>query len=275
MSCHAQNLTGMAVAAAKQIGIKADYKLEAEEALLTASKRAFVADDLFQLQGPGAGINGVDYILEHMRAAKLPSSIGTDSLIYYLLSSQTRDGSWPIGEARPPINDGIISLTARTIRALRTYTIPARQAEIDRSISRATHWLASANPVTNEDRTTQILGLIAAGRKVPSDRIQDLTKRQRATGGWGQTDNLPADAYATGEAIWALREAGLKASDPVIKKAVDFLIRTQQKDGTWHVVSRSVPFQPYFQSGFPYGHDQWISQAGTSIAAIALSRVVH
>jgi len=29
--------------------------------------------------------------------------------------------------------------------------------------------------------------------------------------------------------------------------------------------------QPYFDSGFPYEHDQWISAAGTAWASMALS----
>ena len=33
-----------------------------------------------------------------------------------------------------------------------------------------------------------------------------------------------------------------------------------------------MKIQPYFNSGFPYGHDQWISHAGTAWAAIGLSR---
>jgi hypothetical protein len=37
------------------------------------------------------------------------------------------------------------------------------------------------------------------------------------------------------------------------------------------VKSRSFPFQPYFESGFPYGSDQWISMAGSSWATIALT----
>jgi hypothetical protein len=37
------------------------------------------------------------------------------------------------------------------------------------------------------------------------------------------------------------------------------------------VVSRAVKFQPYFQSGFPHDHDQWISAAGTAWAAMALA----
>src|SRR5262252_4980672 len=43
-----------------------------------------------------------------------------------------------------------------------------------------------------------------------------------------------------------------------------FLVNSQHEDGSWYVRSRSVKFQPYFESGFPYGNDQWISTAGTS-----------
>jgi hypothetical protein len=54
-------------------------------------------------------------------------------------------------------------------------------------------------------------------------------------------------------------------------KAIDYLLRTQLGDGSWLVVSRSFPFQPYKESGFPHGKDQWISAAGTSWASMALS----
>jgi N-acyl-D-amino-acid deacylase len=57
----------------------------------------------------------------------------------------------------------------------------------------------------------------------------------------------------------------------VYRRGVDYLLSTQQKDGTWHVITRAFGFQPYFQSGFPYDHDQWISQAGTAMATIALT----
>ena len=50
-----------------------------------------------------------------------------------------------------------------------------------------------------------------------------------------------------------------------------FLTRTQQPDGSWYVKSRAMKIQPYFESGFPHGHDQWISQAGTAWAAMGLA----
>ena len=86
---------------------------------------------------------------------------------------------------------------------------------------------------------------------------------------------MGSDAYATGEALYALNTAGQMApSHPVYAKGVKYLLNTQAADGSWHVKSRSIWVQPYFESGFPYGHDQWISAAGTSWAAMALSVTV-
>jgi len=63
----------------------------------------------------------------------------------------------------------------------------------------------------------------------------------------------------------------LPVSDGAYQKGVKYLLSTQQEDGSWFVRSRSMTFQPYFDSGFPHGFDQWISAAGTSWATLALS----
>jgi hypothetical protein len=44
----------------------------------------------------------------------------------------------------------------------------------------------------------------------------------------------------------------------VVERGAAFLLRTQDPDGSWYVKSRAMKIQPYFESGFPYGHDQWI-----------------
>ena len=90
----------------------------------------------------------------------------------------------------------------------------------------------------------------------------------------GPTNDLPNDAYATGEALYALHETGMAATDAVYRRGVEYLLRTQQPDGSWHVKTRAAGFQPYFESGFPHHHDQWISQSGTVWAVIALSYAV-
>lgn len=95
--------------------------------------------------------------------------------------------------------------------------------------------------------------------------------QQREDGGWGQTTHRSSDAYATGVTLSALTMAspGMAAS-PAYRRGVDYLMRTQEVDGSWHVQTRAFGFQPYFESGFPHDHDQWISMAATAWSAMAL-----
>jgi hypothetical protein len=60
------------------------------------------------------------------------------------------------------------------------------------------------------------------------------------------------------------------AADAAYKRGVQFLLDTQQEDGSWYVKTRALAFQPYFDAGFPYGFDQWISTAATTWATMAL-----
>ena len=100
---------------------------------------------------------------------------------------------------------------------------------------------------------------------------KDLLRQQRSDGGWGQTPLLASDAYATGQALVALKEAGaLTPSGAAYKNGAKFLMNTQMEDGTWYVQSRTIPFQPYFDGGFPYGLDQFVSAAATNWATMAL-----
>ena len=94
---------------------------------------------------------------------------------------------------------------------------------------------------------------------------------QAADGGWAQLDGMTSDAYATGTALVTLCETGhLSTADKRFRKGVEFLLRTQFEDGSWHVATRSKPIQEYFESGFPHGNDQFISISATSWATTAL-----
>jgi N-acyl-D-amino-acid deacylase len=110
---------------------------------------------------------------------------------------------------------------------------------------------------------------------VGAEKMQSLARQlvneQRSGGGWAGNPHLESDAYSTAQTLCALHESGaLAAGAASYRRGMQFLLKTQQPDGSWHVKSRAVKFQPYFQSGFPYGHDQWISAAATALASIAL-----
>src|SRR5947207_10237709 len=166
-----------------------------------------------------------------MAGSGVAPTLATDSLVHHIAAMQRKEGDWPnYGVARPPLEDGGFSHTAKGIRVLRDYAIPGRKPEFDDRVARAATWLEKARPVTTEDRAMQILGIAWAGRKAPADRVKQFAALQRADGGWGQTEALASDAYATGEALYALHEAGMAAADPVYRRGVDHLLRTQQAD---------------------------------------------
>ena len=99
-----------------------------------------------------------------------------------------------------------------------------------------------------------------------------LLSEQRPDGGWAQIPSLASDAYATGEALVALRDSGaLAVGDPGYQRGIRFLLNTQFEDGSWYVKSRVIPIMPYFDSDFPHGADQFISAAATNWAAMALA----
>jgi hypothetical protein len=220
----------------------------------------------------------VDRILVPLMALadlSAPANDFTDAALHYLAARQDPSGAWiGLALARPPIEDSTISRTAMAIRALRIYGWPARRAEFDQRIERARVWLENAKPITTYEAADRIMGLSAAGATAQNlaGDAAGLLGQQRADGGWAQTRYLDSDAYATGLVLHTLYASGLTAPDaPAYQRGVQFLLRTQFPDGSWYVRSRAPKFQPYFQSGFPFNHDQWISSAATAWAAIALA----
>jgi hypothetical protein len=94
---------------------------------------------------------------------------------------------------------------------------------------------------------------------------------QRSDGGWAQLPTLTSDAYATGQALVALNQVGsISTTSTAYRNGIKFLLKTQFDDGSWLVVSRARGTQPYLESAFPHGTNQFISAAGTAWATSAL-----
>jgi hypothetical protein len=209
----------------------------------------------------------------------VPRDEYTDATVRYIKSMQTPAGNWDAFESRrPPMNSGVYQTTALAVYTLKTYGPPAEKADTEKALARAAAWLEAAKPATTQDRACHLMGLAWSNAKPAAITAvaKALAAAQRPDGGWSQFPTMGSDAYATGEALYALNAAGrMLATDPIYAKGVKYLLNTQAADGSWHVKSRSIWLQPYFESGFPYGHDQWISAAGTSWATMALSLTVE
>ena len=99
---------------------------------------------------------------------------------------------------------------------------------------------------------------------------RSLIDEQRADGGWAQLPTLTSDAYATGQALVALHESGaLPVADAAYQRGIRFLLNTQLEDGSWHVKSRAIPIQPFFESDFPHPVCLYPSPLARAAAALA------
>lgn len=273
VSCHNNTLTMMTVASARKSGVPFDSKVASSQLALNASYIETWRDRALQGVGIPGDADTISYILIGLAAENYPPDLATDALAHYLKNRQSNEGHWRVISHRPPLESSDIAVTAASLRAIKVYAPKSRRNEYEKPVERATQWLKKARPTSTEDFAFRILGLKWAGENAETLRpiAQDLLKQQRADGGWAELDTLPSDAYATGQALVALKEAGILApSDPAYRRGVEYLLSTQLEDGSWYVKSRSVPFQPHFESGFPHGKDQWISVAATNWAAMAL-----
>ena len=272
VGCHHQNLTGVAVASAKKNGFGVDEAAAAEQ--IRVVKTEFLSQRDGLLQGFFISVDSLALALQQLSDQAYPADEITDAIVALIASQQSSDGSWKgFPNVRPPLESSDCVRTAVAARALARYGIPARKAEFDERIAKARQWLLQARVELPYERSYQLLGLkwTGADPQAIERAAAEVRQLQRPDGGWAQVRYLSSDAYGTGLALYALRQAGESAQGAVYQSGVRFLLASQKQDGSWHVASRAPKLQPYFQSGFPHGHDQWISAAATawSVAALA------
>jgi hypothetical protein len=227
--------------------------------------------------------SNLDSLVSNALAAQgVKPNLATDIAAYRVARLQRPDGHWANFDGRPPMSGSIFTGTATAAKAVRDYYPAAREHEKKAVLAKAAKFLASAKTQSTEDASFQLLGLVWTGAAV-ADRTRSasaLFGLQNQDGGWAQLPGLESDAYATGEALWALAENdSAVTTQPTWKKGLAYLRQTQLPDGSWHVKTRyqaqlAKISPPYFESGFPHGADQFISNAATTYAALALAKAL-
>jgi hypothetical protein len=273
-SCHHQAVPVLALATAKARGFAVDEEairgpVEHTEADLEAAEESYRKGN-----GQPGGVTRAGYALFTLEVGGQKADKVTDAVVEYLLKKDATRDHWNGSSNRPPSEASDFTSTYLALRALAAYGKDAHKDRIAGRLAKALQWLEATRPKDTEDRVFRLLALKAAAAKEESIRkaTDDLLATRRDDGGWPQLDGGASDAYATGSALVALHLAGGLATDsPAYRGGLRFLIATQRDDGSWFVTSRSKPFQPYFESGFPYGKDQFISMAASSWAVTALA----
>jgi squalene-hopene/tetraprenyl-beta-curcumene cyclase len=186
-------------------------------------------------------------------------------------SDQTEEGawsSWP--QTRPPIfGNSDESMTALATLAL----LPAAATGDDAAKAvrdKGIRWLTKTK---TDDAAQSIAIRLVLWQRLgrPAEEWQPLVRRikerQNADGGWSQAMGMESDAWATGQALYALAHAGLRPDEPVVARGQAFLVKTQRDDGSWPMRSRPVkPGGEGSKSLIP------ITAAGSAWATLGLVR---
>src|SRR5262245_22824714 len=194
---------------------------------------------------------------------------GLKQLLSSVLGDQGPDGSWQRPEARPIASSPDV-LTTLALLALSAPNAPDMGKEGKATQERGLQWLRAAK--SDDELQPAALRLILwrrLGR--PASEWEPLAKQlraaQNADGGWSQIKKAKSDAYATGQALYALAEAGMKPDDEAVRRAQAFLGKTQRQDGGWAMASRAI-----LPSGKPATNMEPITHAGSAWAVLGLVR---
>jgi len=278
-ACHQQGPPIFALTAARQHGFKVDDEELGRQSAFIAKFLDGNRENYLLGKGTGGQADTAGYALWALSAADWKADPTTAAVVEYLLLRHKDKEHWLNSSNRPPSEAGPFTTTYIALYGLSSYGTTEQQERISTRTAQVRDWLIKTPAKDNEDRVFRLWALKAAN--APSSdtaaAAKELLSKQREDGGWAQLDSgeparaTESDAYATGSALVALHDAGdLATSDPAYQKGLAYLLKTQKDDGSWHVVSRSKPFQPYYESGFPHGNDQFISCAASGWSTWAM-----
>jgi Squalene-hopene cyclase N-terminal domain len=164
---------------------------------------------------------------------------GLSRLLTTVMEDQADNGSWASWpETRPPI----FGNSDESMTALATLSLAASGDDKAKAVrEKGLKWLAETK--SDDDPQSVAMRLVLWTRlgrpaKESEPLLRRIKERQNADGGWSQAKDMASDAWATGQALYALAHAGIKSDDPVISRAHAFLVKTQREDGSWPMTSR-------------------------------------
>jgi outer membrane protein OmpA-like peptidoglycan-associated protein/putative NIF3 family GTP cyclohydrolase 1 type 2 len=171
----------------------------------------------------------------------------------WLVGHQQPSGAVEPDWDEPPISQGPFMPTANALVAFHGAFANTSDARYDTAANNALAYIAKTKPDTTQDEVFQIIALSQFGtpqqRQLVPQIVRTLVSQQGRDGGWLESaSEAGSNALATGEVLYALKQAGVSVTSPEFLAAVRYLIHTQEPTGAWPSVNsqskRPTEFAP-------------------------------
>jgi squalene-hopene/tetraprenyl-beta-curcumene cyclase len=181
-------------------------------------------------------------------AAKSPLHPATQRALEMVIARQCKDGGFnAVGDG---VRDMLREFDQAVLAALAIETAPGGFSQSDparAALDGIRRYLAAQQPRTPYQQGMMLwLGWMTARER--EEAAAALSGLQRSDGGWSlarllgdnekartgtHATNAPSDGYGTGFAIFALRIAGVEASDARLQRGIRWLKSNQRESGRW------------------------------------------
>jgi squalene-hopene/tetraprenyl-beta-curcumene cyclase len=220
-------------------------------------------------QSAEAGAQSAEYAATVAGASRFALRAPALRGLRWLLGMQNRDGGWaafdrdvnhdvltkvPFADHNAMLDPSCPDITARVLESLGHYGYRVGNPQVDRAVSFLHATQGSSGAWLGRWGVNYIYGswqVLSGLRSVGYDLGQPMVRRavawlqrvQQPNGGWGETCRSydepalagqgPPTASQTAWALLGLLAAGEEHSE-VVRLGVDYLLATQQADGSWH-----------------------------------------
>ncbi|HEY7120525.1 MAG TPA: hypothetical protein VH475_28330, partial [Tepidisphaeraceae bacterium] len=230
VTCHHGIMTVWALSEAKNQGFKVNAEVLADMVQWTRDR---FAPRPSRPQAPQPGLASIPQIYLGIMSQNLPvlSRDEINRIGMTLAARQHADGTWdspPPKNGPPPTWESRETIALLALLAWEPHvTADARLGAPNAGRDKTLAWLRETKPTETTQAITLRL-LLDVRRDMPEKQLQieidRLLARQNSDGGWRQTNDMPSDAYATGQVLYALSFAGVKSDRKEIQRAVSFLV---------------------------------------------------
>jgi len=166
----------------------------------------------------------------------------------WLVSHQHPNGEMPTVELTEPVLQGSFAPTANTLVAVEEAFRQTGDKRYKNALDLGLQWIASSTPQTTQDEVFQILALskFAAATQQPriQRRVEQLISEEDPKGGWRERPDdskLGPNAFATGQVLYAFKQAGVSITSRPFLNGVRHLLKTQDQTGAWPVHDSQSP----------------------------------